>query len=58
MELLVFIRFHPWFLFLDSVVEAVAHLDEKFARVEEVRSAERKTIVQQDAAVGDIDAVQ
>jgi hypothetical protein len=36
-------------------MEAVAQLDEDFPRVEEVRSAKGKAVVEQNAAVGDID---
>ncbi len=39
-------------------METIAQLDENFARVQVVRSAKSKTIVEEDAAVGDVDALQ
>ena len=35
-------------------METVAQLDEKFARIQVVRAAERKTVVEEDAAIGDV----
>src|SRR6266849_2143564 len=40
-----------------SIVETIAQLHEDFARIEEVGAAKGKTVVKQDAAVGDIDAL-
>ena len=39
-------------------METIAQLHENFARIQVVRSAERKAVVEQDAAVGDVDALQ
>ena len=40
-----------------SIVEAVAHLDEDFPRIQIVRSTEGEAVVQQHAAIGDVDAL-
>src|SRR5258706_3653025 len=40
---------------LPSVVETVANLYKDFARIQVVRPAESKTIVEEDASIGDID---
>ncbi len=42
----------------NSIVKTVPQLDKNFARIQVVRSAKRKTIVEQDAPVGDVDALQ
>ena len=42
---------------LPSVVKAVANLGVDFAGIEEVGSAEGETVVEEDAAVGDVDGV-
>ena len=39
-------------------METVAHLDKNFARIQIVSAAKRKTIVEEDAAVGYIDSLQ
>jgi hypothetical protein len=39
-------------------METVAQLDKKFARIQVVRAAKGKAVVEQNAAVGDIDALQ
>src|SRR5580700_5421915 len=41
-----------------SVMEAVANLRVDFARVQVMGSAEGEAVVEQDAAVGDVDALQ
>ena len=46
------------FSYLPSVVETIAQLDEYFARVEVVRAAEGEAVVEEDAAVGDVDNLE
>src|SRR6266851_1007957 len=41
-----------------SVVETIAQLDKDFPRIQEVGAAESETVVEQDAAVGDVDGLQ
>ncbi len=40
-----------------SVVKVVANLHEDFSRIQKVRSAEGEAVVEQDAPIGDVDAV-
>src|SRR3974390_215709 len=47
------ITFHPGSLVL-SVVKTIAHLNEDFARIHVMRAAEGEAVVQQDAAIGDV----
>src|SRR6059036_2203873 len=42
----------------ESVVKTIAQLDEKFARIEIVRSAEGEAVVEEHAAVGDVDGLE
>ena len=40
------------------IMKAVAHLDEDFARIEIVRAAEGEAVVEEHAAVGDVDDLE
>ena len=40
-----------------SVTEAVSELKKDLARVEEMGSTEREAVVEQDAAVGDVECI-
>src|SRR5437879_8756231 len=42
----------------ESIVKAIAQLDEHFARLEKVRAAEGEAVVEQHAAIGDVDGLQ
>jgi hypothetical protein len=42
----------------ESIVKAIAQLDENFARFEKVRAAEGEAVVEQHAAIGDVDGLQ
>src|SRR5437879_194363 len=42
----------------ESIVKAIAQLDEHFARLEKVRAAEGEAVVEQHAAIGDGDGLQ
>src|SRR3979490_2689512 len=41
-----------------SIVETIAQLDKDFSRIEKMRAPEGETVVEEDAAVGDIDGLQ
>src|SRR5216684_7106519 len=41
-----------------SVVETITQLDKNFARIQVVGAAKGKAVVEEDAAVGDVDALQ
>src|SRR5260370_40061310 len=42
----------------ESIVETVAQLHKKFARIQVVGAAEGEAVVEEDAAVGDVDRLQ